>query len=149
LEQRAEGLAFEHDDSASDGSSGDGSVHSAEDRLSGEDSDKELQDHVGDAALEPRVGPAATHDSHESHSQESSSPKAASSSAAVQRVPSGAAAGEGWDNLSPFGDVDAAAAASAGGSGEGRIGLLPLDGLLFHDSPMYEHSLQVFASHYV
>ncbi len=138
------GSAFEVVDSASDGSSDDGSFHSAEDRLSGEYSDRDDQDTEGHAPRPPQINETATLDT---LSQESSPPAVTSSFAAVEAgqlltsaTTGGSAAGEGWDDLAPFGDVDNQDIANGGESGEGRIGLLPLDGLLFHDSPMYEPS---------
>ena len=138
------GSAFEVVDSASDGSSDDVSFHSAEDRLSGEDSDRDDRDTEGHVPRPPQINETAILDP---RSQESSPPAVTPSFAVVeagQLLPpaatGGSAAGEGWDNLAPFGDVDNQDTANGGESGEGRIGLLPLDGLLFHDSPMYKLS---------
>ena len=120
---------FEVVDGVAEGSDEE-SVHTADDRLSGEDSDKGADGNDDDESLAPRVDDSLTLDS--------PSTAAVSSTAAC-------AAGEGWDSLSPFGDVDAAAAAAEDGSssgGEGRISQLSLDGLLFHDIPMYEPELQ-------
>jgi len=133
LEQAVEGVSIETPDSASDGSDDDNSVHTAAENLSeGDDSDKGEQGNEAAAPFGQRVDGKTTHDS--------SPPAAAVQGAASPHAasPAASAAGEGWDNLSPFGDVDAAAAAKDGGSGEGRIGLLPLDGLMFCDVPMYE-----------
>jgi hypothetical protein len=133
LEQAVEGVSIETAGSASDASDDDNSVHTAGENLSeGDDSDKGEQDNEAAAPFEQRVDGKTTRDS--------SPPAAAVQGAASPHAaaPGGCAAGEGWDNLSPFGDVDAAAAAKDGGSGEGRIGLLPLDGLMFCDAPMYE-----------
>jgi hypothetical protein len=128
--------AFEHVDSASDGCSDDHSVHSADDRLSDEDEDKDKQDNAGDASLEPQVNLTVAHDLHLQDSSALSS--AEQTHPPHSTMACGSAAGEGWDNLAPFADVDVAAAAHDGGHGEGRIALLQLDGLLFHDFPMYK-----------
>ena len=133
-------------DSASDVSQGDGSVHSDEDKFSGEESEEGERHHGGKSPVEPRGNDGAI--PHELNSHDSPPNTATSSSAAAECAPShsaaaaGSAAGEGWDSLAPFGDVDAAAAAAKdGGGGEGRIALLPVDGLLFHDVPMFEPPL--------
>ncbi len=134
LEQAVEGVSIETADSASDASDDDNSVHTAAENLSdGDDSDKGEQGNEAAAPFEQRDDGKTTRDSSPPAApvQGAASPHAAASA--------GCAAGEGWDNLSPFGDVDAAAAAAKdGGIGEGRIGLLPLDGLMFCDVPMYE-----------
>lgn len=146
-EQVDEDVDFERHDGASDVSHDDGSVHSDEDVLSGQESDEGGQACGGDAPKQLRDDARDMqhdlhcHDSLETHPLPalSSSERAPPHSAAS----SSSAAGEGWDNLSPFADVDVvAAAAKDGGVGEGRIALLPLDGLLFHDVPMYEPELQ-------
>jgi hypothetical protein len=140
-EQVDEDVDFERHDGASDVSHDDGSVHSDEDVLSGQESDEGGQACGGDAPKQLRDDARDMqhdlhcHDSLETHPLPalSSSERAPPHSAAS----SSSAAGEGWDNLSPFADVDVvAAAAKDGGVGEGRIALLPLDGLLFHDVPM-------------
>ena len=126
-------LGFEVVDGAAGGSDGEGggSVHTADDGSSGEDSDAGADDADDDESLAPRV--------HANLTLDSPLPAALSSTTDVDPVAAAAAAGEGWDSLSPFGDVDAAAAAGGSdGGGDGRISQLPLDGLRFRDIPMCE-----------
>jgi hypothetical protein len=137
-DQGSEDVGIVHHDSLSDVSNDNGSVDSDTQRLSGDESDQGEQDL-------PRVDDAAApQQSRSRKSPDSPSLTALSISAAVEATPlhsatgGTCAAGEGWDSLSPFADVDAASASTTdGGGGEGRIALLPLDGLLFHDIPMY------------
>jgi hypothetical protein len=144
-EQGTEHVGYEPHDSASDGSRDNAAVHSDQSRSSGEESDQGEQCRSGDASTElPVDARALSHDELCSHDSPESSPSNALSSPATfehvlpHSAASSVAAGEGWDNLSPFADVElATAAAKDRGGGEGQISLLPLNGLLFYDIPMY------------
>jgi hypothetical protein len=143
-EQTGEGLDV--DDSASDGSVECATPRSAGQRVSGEDSDDAEQDCESSPVLNPAVIQNSAHDvpsddaslasaaTHINHDDDSHLLGAA----AVVGSAASTVAGEGWDDLVPFGDVDVGGAVTKDGSmvGEGRIAQLPLDGLLFYDVPM-------------